>query len=168
MLRCQGRISVGLYVTYTVLNKQLFYSNISAMYNIFSECSYDDVMVTILLYQIELSTQQCFCEKFRTVKFDFPFLQINFSTLYFFSKTTTFELVQQEYFSIIIILIFKKLFNPLVMFTSPSNLARPSLRTADAFPVVASLPPKNSGAREATTGNASAVRRLDPASHDLL
>ena len=29
-----------------------------------------------------------------------------------------------------------------------------SLRTADAFPVVASLPPK------ATTGNASAVRRL--------
>ena len=33
-----------------------------------------------------------------------------------------------------------------------------SLRTADAFPVVASLPPKN---REATTGNASAVRRLE-------
>ena len=168
MLRCQGRISVGLYVTYTVLNKQLFYSNISAMYNIFSECLYDDVMVTILPYQIELSTQKCFCEKFRTVKFDFPFLQINFSTLYFFSKTTTFELVQQEYFSIIIILIFKKLFNPLVMFTLQSNLARPSLRTADAFPVVASLPPKNSGGREATTGNASAVRRLDPASHDLL
>ena len=45
-----------------------------------------------------------------------------------------------------------------------------SLRTADAFPVVASLPPKNSlrtadafpvvGGREATTGNASTVRRL--------
>ena len=38
-----------------------------------------------------------------------------------------------------------------------------SLRTADAFPVVASLPPKNMlffGGREATTGNASAVRRL--------
>ena len=33
----------------------------------------------------------------------------------------------------------------------------PSLRTTDAFPVVASLPPKN---REATTENASAVRRL--------
>ena len=32
-----------------------------------------------------------------------------------------------------------------------------SLRTADAFPVVASLP---FGGREATTGNASAVRRL--------
>ena len=31
-----------------------------------------------------------------------------------------------------------------------------SLRTADAFPVVASLPPK----KEATTGNAFAVRRL--------
>ena len=74
MLRCQGRISVGLYVTYTVLKKQLFYSNISAMYNIFSECLYDDVMVTILPYQIELSTQKCFCEKFRTVKFDFPVL----------------------------------------------------------------------------------------------
>ena len=46
-----------------------------------------------------------------------------------------------------------------------------SLRTADAFPVVASLPAKNSisgrrfslfGGREATTGNASAVRRLRP------
>ena len=40
------------------------------------------------------------------------------------------------------------------------------LRTADAFPVVASLPPKKKkkrkifGGREATTGNASAVRRL--------
>ena len=37
-----------------------------------------------------------------------------------------------------------------------------SLRTAHAFPVVASLPPKNSdaifGGREATIGNASAVR----------
>ena len=32
-----------------------------------------------------------------------------------------------------------------------------SLRTADVFPVVASLPPKG---REATTGNTSAVRRL--------
>ena len=32
-----------------------------------------------------------------------------------------------------------------------------ALRTADAFPVVASLPPKD---REATTVNASAVRRL--------
>ena len=38
--------------------------------------------------------------------------------------------------------------------------ARTSLRTADAFPVVASLPPKNSEGREATTRNASAVRRL--------
>ena len=54
------------------------------------------------------------------------------------------------------------------MFTLQSNLARPSLRTADAFPVVASLPRKNSEAREVTTGNVSAVRRLDPASHDLL
>ena len=47
-----------------------------------------------------------------------------------------------------------------------------SLRIADAFPVVRSLPPKNSvaifrkiatlffGGRERTTGNASAVRRL--------
>ena len=37
-----------------------------------------------------------------------------------------------------------------------------NLRTADAFPVVASLLPKkkNFGGREATTGNASAVRRL--------
>ena len=36
-----------------------------------------------------------------------------------------------------------------------------SLRTADAFTVVASLPPKNIfGGRGATTGNASAVRRL--------
>ena len=38
-----------------------------------------------------------------------------------------------------------------------------NLRTADAFPVVASLPPKKKkifGGREATTGNASAVRRL--------
>ena len=38
------------------------------------------------------------------------------------------------------------------------------MRSADAFPVVASLPPKNSvlffGEREATTGNASALRRL--------
>ena len=167
MLRCQGRISVGLYVTYTVLNKQLFYSNISAMYNIFSECSYDDVMVTILLYQIELSTQQCFCEKFRMVKFDFPFLQINFSMVYF-NILFLLKLVQQEQFSVIIILIIKKFFNPLVMFTLQSNLARPSLRTADAFPVIASLPPLFFGGREAMTGNASAVRGLDPASHDLL
>ena len=42
-----------------------------------------------------------------------------------------------------------------------------SLRTADAFPVVAFLPPKKKkkkrkifGGREATTGNASALRRL--------
>ena len=36
------------------------------------------------------------------------------------------------------------------------------MRTADAFPVVASLPPKkNKGEREATTGNASAFRRLE-------
>jgi len=35
-----------------------------------------------------------------------------------------------------------------------------SLRTADVFPVVASLPPKNNGGKEATTGNKSAVRRL--------
>ena len=38
--------------------------------------------------------------------------------------------------------------------------AASSLRTADAFPVIASLPPKNSGGREAMTGDASAVRRL--------
>ena len=38
---------------------------------------------------------------------------------------------------------------------------RASQRTADIFPVVASLPPKNIlGGREATTGNVSAVRRL--------
>ena len=40
----------------------------------------------------------------------------------------------------------------------------PSLRTADAFPVVFFLPPKNSvaifGGREATTGNASAASGL--------
>ena len=46
----------------------------------------------------------------------------------------------------------------------------PSLRTADAFPVVFFLPPKNSvaifGGREATTGNASAVRRLCSPSSD--
>ena len=36
-----------------------------------------------------------------------------------------------------------------------------SLRTADAFPLVASLPPIFRREREATTGNASAVRRLD-------
>ena len=39
-----------------------------------------------------------------------------------------------------------------------------SLRTADVFPVVASLPPKNNvlffGGREATAGDTSAVRRL--------
>ena len=35
-----------------------------------------------------------------------------------------------------------------------------SLRSADAFPVVASLPPLFFGGREATTGNASALRRL--------
>ena len=35
-----------------------------------------------------------------------------------------------------------------------------SLRTADAFPVVASLPPLLFGGREATARNASAVRRL--------
>ena len=69
----------------------------------------------------------------------------------------------QEYFSVIIILIIKKFFNPLVMFTLQSNLARPSLRTADAFSVIASLPPLFFGGREAMTGNASAVRRLDPA-----
>ena len=37
--------------------------------------------------------------------------------------------------------------------------AKGSLRTADVFPVVASLPPIFGG-REATTGNTSAVRRL--------
>ena len=51
-------------------------------------------------------------------------------------------------------------------FLGPSGL---SLRTADAFPVGASLPPKREkrrpemlffAGREATTGNASAVRRL--------
>ena len=67
-----------------------------------------------------------------------------------------------------IILIVKKFFNPLVMFTLQSNLARPSLRTADAFLVIASLPSLFFGGREAMTKNASAVRRLDPASHDLL
>ena len=39
------------------------------------------------------------------------------------------------------------------------NSVSASLRTADAFPVVTSLPPKTGG-REATTGNRSAVRRL--------
>ena len=39
-------------------------------------------------------------------------------------------------------------------------MACPSLQTADAFPVVASLPSLFFGGREATTGNASAVRRL--------
>ena len=46
------------------------------------------------------------------------------------------------------------------------NLVRLSLRTADVFPVVASLPPKNIfffGGREGTTRNASAVRRLSSA-----
>ena len=43
-------------------------------------------------------------------------------------------------------------------FSACCNTSR-SLRTADAFSVVASLPPKEKG-REATTGNASAVRRL--------
>ena len=41
--------------------------------------------------------------------------------------------------------------------SSIRNWVSYSLWTADAFPVVASLPPKG---REATTGNASAVRRL--------
>ena len=44
--------------------------------------------------------------------------------------------------------------------TSHAIKAGSSLRTADAFPVIASLPPKNSGGREAMTENASAVRRL--------
>ena len=51
-------------------------------------------------------------------------------------------------------------FRPLFCFTFPSTS---SLRSADAFPVVASLPPKNSyffGGREATVGNASGLRRL--------
>ena len=39
-----------------------------------------------------------------------------------------------------------------------------SLRTADAFPVVASLPALFLGGGEATTGNASAVPRLVRAS----
>ena len=39
-----------------------------------------------------------------------------------------------------------------------------SLRTADAFPIVASLPPLFFGGREVTTGNTSAVRRLVRAS----
>ena len=39
-------------------------------------------------------------------------------------------------------------------------MACPSLQTADAFPVVASLPSLFFGGREATTGNASAVCRL--------
>ena len=47
-----------------------------------------------------------------------------------------------------------------------NDLMSVSLRTADAFPAVASLPPKNRekggpSGREATTGNASAGRRLD-------
>ena len=37
-----------------------------------------------------------------------------------------------------------------------------SLRSADAFPVVASLPPEG----EATTGNASALRRLEESQKD--
>ena len=40
------------------------------------------------------------------------------------------------------------------------NMPCPSLQTTDAFPVVASLPSLFFGGREATTGNASAVRRL--------
>ena len=40
------------------------------------------------------------------------------------------------------------------------NMPCPSLQTADAFPVVASLPSLFFGGREATTRNASAVRRL--------
>ena len=40
------------------------------------------------------------------------------------------------------------------------NMPCPSLQTADAFPVVASPPSLFFGGREATTGNASAVRRL--------
>ena len=36
-----------------------------------------------------------------------------------------------------------------------------SLRSADVFPVVAFLPPKNNGGREATTENTSALRRLN-------
>ena len=40
------------------------------------------------------------------------------------------------------------------------NMACPSLQTADAFPVVASLPSLFFGGGEATTGNASAVPRL--------
>ena len=40
------------------------------------------------------------------------------------------------------------------------NMACPSLQTADAFPVVASLHSLFFGGREATTGNASAVGRL--------
>ena len=40
------------------------------------------------------------------------------------------------------------------------NMPCPSLQTAGAFPVVASLPSLFFGGREGTTGNASAVRRL--------
>ena len=40
------------------------------------------------------------------------------------------------------------------------NMPCPSLQTADAFPVVASPPSLFFGGREATTENASAVRRL--------
>ena len=40
------------------------------------------------------------------------------------------------------------------------NMTCPSLQTADAFPVVASLPSVFFGGRETTTGNASAVRKL--------
>ena len=54
------------------------------------------------------------------------------------------------------------------MFKLQGNLARPSLLTADAFLVIASLPSLFFGGREAMTRDASAVRRLDPASHDLL
>ena len=51
------------------------------------------------------------------------------------------------------------------LFSSLSNKRKPrSLRSADVFPVVASLPPKINqlifGEREATTGNTSALRRL--------
>ena len=40
------------------------------------------------------------------------------------------------------------------------NMPCPNLQTADAFPVVASPPSLFFGGREATTENASAVRRL--------
>ena len=49
------------------------------------------------------------------------------------------------------------------MYRISAHLEPLSLRTADVFPIVASLPPKNLAGREATTGNRSAVHKLETA-----